>query len=47
MDYEHSPNFNPKTKMFQNSDSGSNDKSLSELVDLAKEFSNREKDQTA
>ena len=47
MDYADSPNFNPKTKMFQNSDSGSNDKSLSELIDLAKEFSKREKDQTA
>ena len=35
MDYADSPNFNPKIKMFQNSDGESNDKSLSELVDLA------------
>ena len=46
MDYSDSPNFNLKTKMFQNSDGGYNDKRLSELVDLAKEFSNRDKDQT-
>jgi len=47
MDYADSPNFNPKTKMFQNSDGGYNDKRLSELIDLAKEFSKREKDKTA
>ena len=46
MNYADSSNFNPKTKMFQNSDGESNDKSFSDFVDLVKEFSNREKDQT-
>jgi len=47
MDYSDSPNFNPKTKMFWNADGGSNDKNLSELVELAREFSKRDKDQIA
>ncbi len=47
MHYAGSSNFNPKTKRFQNSSGGSNEKSLSEIVDVIKEFSKRDKDQIA